>query len=291
MEPLHYDDLPKNSAECWELLSESDQRAAVKAFLVHGAEREDDDLLEFKKAVLKHSSIAQIVKFFDVWSMDRQMQKSMQLIAKGKHKEYRGSLVRYWLLVEHRTMICATLDGAGIPNENGYIPDNFNEVTAAMWMKGLAVLWTFEELPVRLYLGYVLRDTRSEDGEGIWQSLAEAVGKGQPRQPEQAKAGAVAVRSASIETPLEVVDQTAAVRAEDSGEFLLYEQEIIKALARGAISRTDAVDAEDAVEMARQVIDSATGRAQGFFLFGFAQALHRLKPDLSGIDGRFVLCL
>ncbi len=94
MEPLHYDDLPKTSAECWELLSESDRRAAVKAFLIHGAEREDDDLLEFKKAVLKHSSIAQIVKFFDVWSMDRQMQKSMQLIAKGKHKEYRGSLVR-----------------------------------------------------------------------------------------------------------------------------------------------------------------------------------------------------
>ena len=73
MEPLHYDDLPKTSAECWDQLSESDQRAAVKAFLVHGAEREDDDLLEFKKAVLKHSSIAQIVKFFDVWSMDRQM--------------------------------------------------------------------------------------------------------------------------------------------------------------------------------------------------------------------------
>jgi hypothetical protein len=132
MEPLHYDDLPKTSAECWELLSESDRRAAVKAFLIHGAEREDDDLLEFKKAVLKHSSIAQIVKFFDVWSMDRQMQKSMQLIAKGKHKEYRGSLVRYWLLVEHRTMIISTLDGAGIPNERGYIPDNFNEVTLSV---------------------------------------------------------------------------------------------------------------------------------------------------------------
>jgi hypothetical protein len=285
MEPLHYDDLPKTSAECWELLSESDRRAAVKAFLIHGAEREDDDLLEFKKAVLKHSSIAQIVKFFDVWSMDRQMQKSMQLIAKGKHKEYRGSLVRYWLLVEHRTMIISTLDGAGIPNESGYIPDNFNEVTAAMWMKGLAVLWTFEELPVRLYLGYVLRDTRSEGGEGIWQNLAVALGKGKPRQTEEAKVGGLAVQAPSVEASLEVVDQVAAVRAEESGEFLLYEQEIIKALARGAISRTDAVDAEDAVEMARQVIDSATARAQGFFLFGFAQALHRLKPDLSGIGG------
>jgi hypothetical protein len=164
MEPLHYDDLPKNSAECWELLPESEWRSAVKAFLTHGAERDDDDLPEFKKAVLKHSGIAQIAKFFDGWSPDRQLLKTLQLLKKEKLKDFRGNLVRYWLLVEHRALIRATLDAAGIPNDKGYIHDDYDEATPEMWKKGLEVLWAFEDLPVRLYLGYVLKDTRTPIG-------------------------------------------------------------------------------------------------------------------------------
>ena len=285
MEPLHYDDLPKNSAECWEMLPESEWRSAVKAFLTHGAERDDDDLPEFKKAVLKHSGIAQIIKFFDGWSTDRQMLKTLQLLKKEKLNDFRGSLVRYWLLVEHLTLIRSTLDAAGIPNDKGYIHDDYDEAKPEMWKKGLEVLWAFEDLPVRMYLGYVLKDTRTPSSEGIWESLAIALGKGVPRQVEPGQGGALAVQAGEPESNVEIVDQVGTARAEESGEFLLYEQEIIKALARGAISRTDAVEAEDAVEMARQVIDAATGRAQGFFLFGFAQALHRLKADLGAIQG------
>lgn len=285
MEPLHYDDLPKSSAECWELLGEADRRAAVKAFLTHGAEREDEDLLSFKKDVLKLSGVAQIVKLFDGWSLERQIFKANQLILKDKLQDYRSNLVRYWLLVEHRPMIRATLDAAGIPNEKGYIPDEFDQATPEMWKQGLLALWPHDELPVRLYLGYVLIATRKGEPAGIWDSLAAALGKGVAKPFELTTAGMQASESTDTGSPVEVVDQLQSARAEDSGEFLLYEQEIIKALARGAISRTDAVDAEDAVEMARQVIDAAAGRPRGFFLLGFAQALHRRKPDLSDIPG------
>ncbi len=285
MEPLHYDDLPKNSTECWSFLSESERRAAVKAFLVHGAEREDEDLLSFKKDVLKLSGIAQIVKLFDGWPLERQIMKANQLVARDKLNDYRGNLVRYWLLVEHLPMIRATLDAAGIPNEKGYIPDEYHEATVEMWARGLSALWQHEELPVKLYLGYVLIGTRKADSSGIWENLAKALGKGVAKTSHEKKDGLLAVQATGPEARVEVVDQVKAARAEDSGEFLLYEQAIIKALARGAISRTDAVDAEDAVEMARQVIDAAAGRARGFFLLGFAQSLHRLKPDLTGIPG------
>jgi hypothetical protein len=285
MEPLHYDDLPKTSAECWELLSESDRRAAVKAFLVHGEEREDEDLPDFKKAVLKLSGIAEIVKLFDGWPMERRIAKSLQTLDRDKMKNHWGSLVRYWLLVEHRPLIRATLDAAGIPNDKGYIADDYEGVTVDMWKKGLAVLWQHDELPARLYLGYVLKDTRQGKPAGIWDKLAEALGKGTDRPSKDTKPAEVAVVPDDHSVQVEVVDQAKVARAEESGEFLLYEQEIIKALARGAISRTDAVEAEDAVEMARQVIDDAPGRARVFFLLGFAQALHRRKPDLSGVNG------
>jgi hypothetical protein len=285
MEPLHYEDLPKSTNECWELLGETNRQAAIKAFLVHGAERDDKDLPGFKKDVLKLSGVPALTKLFDAWPLERQVLKSMQLFGKNKLPEYRGNLVRYWLLVEHRPMICATLDAAGIPNEQGYIPDEFNQATPEMWQQGLAALWRHEALPVRLYLGYVLIGTRKPESAGIWEGLAEALGKGvvKPIPPEQD--AALAVQSAKAEAVVEVVDQVKGARAEESGEFLLYEQEIIKALARGAISRTDSVDAEDAVEMARQVIDAAAGRARCFFLLGFAQALHRRKPDLADIPG------
>ena len=285
MEPLHYDDLPKSTNECWELLGASNRQAAIKAFLSHGAERQDKDLTDFKKDVLKLSGIAPLVKLFDGWPLERQLGKSMQLFDKNKLSDYRDNLVRYWLLVEHRSLICATLDAAGIPNDNGYIPDEYNEATVEMWQKGLAVLWSHEGLPVRLYLGYVLIGTRKSASEGIWEVLAKALGKGMAKvvSPEMRKV--MGVSPGKNDAMVEVLGQVQAARAEDSGEFLLYEQEIIKALARGAISRTDAVDAEDAVEMARQVIDAAAGRARCFFLLGFAQALHRRKPDLYDIHG------
>ena len=53
MEPLHYDDLPKNSAECWALLGSANHAAAIQAFIEHGAEKNDDNLDKFKKTVLK----------------------------------------------------------------------------------------------------------------------------------------------------------------------------------------------------------------------------------------------
>jgi hypothetical protein len=285
MEPLHYDDLPKSINECWELLGASNRQAAITAFLSHGAERVDKDLPGFKKEVLKLSGVAPIIKLFDGWPLSLQVRKSLQLFDKNRLADYRDNLVRYWLLVEHRPLICATLDAAGIPNENGYIDDDYNEATIDMWQKGMAALWAHEELPVRLYLGYVLIGTRKPGAEGIWEVLAKALGKGSAKEgvPETLKV--IAVPPGKNDAMVEIVDQVQAARAEDSGEFLLYEQEIIKALVRGAISRTDAVDAEDAVEMARQVIDAAAGRARCFFLLGFAQALHRRKPDLTDIPG------
>jgi hypothetical protein len=48
MEPLHYDDLPKTSAECWEALGTANHSDAVKGFLQCGAERNEEDLLKFK---------------------------------------------------------------------------------------------------------------------------------------------------------------------------------------------------------------------------------------------------
>lgn len=285
MEPLHYDDLPKSTNECWELLGEANRQAAIKAFLDHGAERQDKDLPSFKKDVLKLSGVAPLVSLFDGWATERQLLKSMQLFGRNKLQEYRDNLVRYWLLVEHRSLICATLDGAGIPHDNGYIPDEYNEATPEMWSQGLVSLWKHDEMPVRLYLGYVLLGTRKPMSAGIWENLARALGKGADKPMPSKEGAAMVVPAGETEAPVEVVDQVKVARAEESGEFLLYEQEIIKALARGAISRTDAVDAEDAVEMARQVIDAAAGRARGFFLLGFAQALHRRKPDLTGIPG------
>jgi hypothetical protein len=285
MEPLHYDDLPKSINECWELLGASNRQAAIEAFLGHGAEREDKDLPSFKKEVLKLSGVAPIIKLFDGWPVQLRLRKSLQLFEKNKLADYRDNLIRYWLLVEHRALICATLDAAGIPNENGYIADDYDEATVEMWQRGLVALWTHEELPARLYLGYVLIGTRKPEAEGIWEVLAKALGKGVAKVVATEPERVIAVQPAKIEAAVEVVDQVQAARAEDSGEFLLYEQEIIKALARGAISRTDAVDAEDAVEMARQVIDAASGRARCFFLLGFAQALHRRKPDLADIPG------
>ena len=285
MEPLHYDDLPKTSAECWELLGESNRRAAVKAFLIHGEEREDDDLPGFKKAVLKLSGIAEITKLFDGWPVERRVTRSLQMVGRDKMKNYWGSLVRYWLLVEHLTLIRATLGAAGIPNDKGYIADDYEGVTVEMWKQGLSTLWQFDELPAKLYLGYVLLGTRKGKPTGIWDPLAEALGKGTDKPAAASKPAELAAFPAEQSANVEVVDQTKVARAEDSGEFLLYEQEIIKALARGAISRTDAVEAEDAVEMARQVIDDAPGRPRVFFLLGFAQSLHRLKADLSGVTG------
>ena len=284
MEPLHYDDLPKNIAECWELLGTANHPDAVKGFLQCGAERNEEDLLKFKKTVLKLSGVADLPKFFDGWPVERQVGKAVALLSKEKMKEFKDNLVRYWLLGHHRTLICNTLDAAGIPHTNGYIEDDYNAATKEMWQQGLATLWVRDELPVRIYLGYILIGTRKSEQPSLWQTLALALGKGSQRSvPPSAPTASLTV--SQDPSTMEIVDQLKAAQAEESGEFLLYEREIIKALARGAISRTDALAAEDAVEMARQLIDDAPGRARVFFLLGFAQALHRLKPDLGGIAG------
>ena len=285
MEPLHYDDLPKTSAECWELLGPDNHGPAVQAFIDHGADKSGDELIRFKKVVLKLSGAADIPRLFDAWSADRKVTKPLQLIDKDKVANFKGNFVRYWLLTYKRHAICAVLDAAGIPNDNGYIRDDYKDATPEVWKKGLPTLWQQEELVVRLYLGYVLIGTRRDKEDSIWTALALALGKGTPSPNGTDKSTEVAVQAPEAAADVEVVDQVKVKKAEDSGEFLLYEQEIIKALARGAISRTDAVEAEDAVEMARQVIDDAPGRARVFFLLGFAQALHRRKADLSGVNG------
>jgi hypothetical protein len=284
MEPLHYDDLPKTSDECWDLLGPDNHGPAIQAFIDHGADKSGDELTRFKKTVLKLSGAADIPRLFDAWSAERKITKALQFIDKDKVASFKGNFVRYWLLTYKRPVICAVLDAAGIPNDHGYIKDEYKAATPEVWKKGLPTLWQQEELVVRLYLGYVLIGTRRDKEDGIWTPLAIALGKGTPNPNGMNKSTEVAIQPPA-EAAVEVVDQVKVKKAEDSGEFLLYEQEIIKALARGAISRSDSVDAEDAVEMARQVIDDAPGRARVFFLLGFAQALHRRKADLSGVNG------
>lgn len=285
MEPLHYDDLPKNSAECWEILGPANHADAVKAFIDHGADKSGDDLTKFKKTLLKLTGASEIVRLFDGWPAERKVSKTLQYIDREKVANFKGNFVRYWLLTHRRQQICAVLDATSMPHDNGYIRDDYKETTPDIWKKGFSVLWEQEELFVRLYLGYVLVGTRRNKEDGIWMPLALALGKGSPNPNEKNKETALSAAAPLVSSELEVVEQGKLKKAEDSGEFLLYEQEIIKALARGAISRTDSLDAEDAIEMARQVIDDAPGRARVFFLLGFAQALHRRKPDLTGIAG------
>jgi hypothetical protein len=285
MKPLHYDDLPKNINECWLLLGSNNYRNAIKGFILHGEETKEPDLIKFKSDVLRLSGIAAFPKLFDGWSLERRISKSLQVIGREYIKVYWSSLVRYWLLTQHRPLICTILDEAGIPHKEGYIDSNYEAATPEMWKKGLAAIWNYEELPVRIYLGYVLLGTRKGKATKRWETLADALGRG------VSKTGSLVGSSESVpatETSvvnIKEVEQLKTARAEDSGEFLLYEQEIIRALAMGAISRTDTVEAEDAVEMARQIIDAAPGRPHGFFLLGFAQSLHRLKLDLMGIVG------
>ena len=285
MEPLHYDDLPKNSAECWELLGSANHADAITAFIEHGADKSGDDLTKFKKTLLKLTGASEIVRLFDAWPAERKISKTLEFIDRDKVTQFKGNFVRYWLLNHRRHRICAVLDAAGIPNESGYILEDYKVTTTETWLKGFAVLWEQEELFVRLYLGYVLIGTRRGKEDGIWTPLAVALGKGSPNPNALGKSLATSVEAPVVSSEVEVVNQAKPKKAEDSGEFLLYEQEIIKALARGAISRTDSLDAEDAIEMARQVIDDAPGRARVFFLLGFAQALHKRKADLSGING------
>ena len=283
MEPLHYDVLPKNSAECWELLGPANHAEAVKAFLDHGADKSGDDLSKFKKVLLKLTGASEIVRLFDAWLPERKVGKTLEYIDRDKIAQFKGNFVRYWLLTHRRQSICEVLAAAGIPNENGYIHEDYKVTTPETWRKGFSVLWEQEELFVKLYLGYVLIGTRRKKEDGIWSPLAVALGRGSPNPNGVNTSPALAVQASVVS--LEVVEKAKPKKAEDSGEFLLYEQEIIKALARGAISRTDSLDAEDAIEMARQVIDDAPGRARVFFLLGFAQALHRLKADLNNVAG------
>lgn len=285
MEPLHYDDLPKNSAECWELLGPANHSDAIKAFIDHGADKSGDDLTKFKKTLLKLTGASEIVRLFDAWPPERKVSKTLEYIDRDKVANFRVNFVRYWLLTHRRQQICAVLDATGMPHDNGYIREDYKETTADIWKKSFPALWEQEELFVRLYLGYVLISTRRNKEDGIWTPLAVALGKGSPNPNEKNNDAALSAPAPVVSSELEVVEQAKPKKAEDSGEFLLYEQEIIKALARGAISRTDSLDAEDAIEMARQVIDDAPGRARVFFLLGFAQALHRRKPDLTGIAG------
>lgn len=153
MEPLHYDDLPKTSAECWELLGPDNHGPAIQAFIDHGADKSGDELIRFKKVVLKLSGAADIPRLFDAWSADRKVTKPLQLIDKDKVANFKGNFVRYWLLTYKRHAICAVLDAAGIPNDNGYIRDDYKDATPEVWKKGLPTLWQQEELVVRLYLG------------------------------------------------------------------------------------------------------------------------------------------
>ena len=95
MEPLHYDDLPKTSGECWELIGTANHARAIQAFIEHGAEKSDDELIKFKKTVLKASGVAEIPRLFDVWGLERQIAKTLQLITKEKLLQFKGNFVRY----------------------------------------------------------------------------------------------------------------------------------------------------------------------------------------------------
>jgi hypothetical protein len=55
MEPLHYEDLPKSVEECWELLGPENHGPAIQAFTENGADKNRDDLVKYKKTLLKLS--------------------------------------------------------------------------------------------------------------------------------------------------------------------------------------------------------------------------------------------
>ena len=281
MTPLHYDDLPKTVNECWELLGPENYPKAIAAFIKNGHDKFDDELTKFKKIILKLSGSAEIVRFFDEWGEERQIKKSLKVIDRDKVRTYHDKFVRYWILSNRRSQICDFLDAAGIPHDDGYIKDSCNSVTEDSWSKGLSKIWEFDELFVKLYLGYILLPTRKKNNDPIWETLATALGKNKPKSSDTQNDS----KNSQIKSEAELVTDTNATKVEDSGEFLLYEQQLIKSLAQGAISRTSSLDELDAVDMIRQLIDDAPGKPRLFFLLGFAQALHELPADLSSVKG------
>ena len=281
MTPLHYDDLPKTVNECWELLGPENHPKAIAAFIKNGHDKFDDELTKFKKIILKLSGSAEIIRFFDDWDEERQVKKTLKVIDRDKVRSYRDKFVRYWILSTRRSQICDFLDAASIPHDDAYIHDSCRSVTEDMWTRGLSKIWEFDELFVKLYLGYILLPTRKKNDDPMWGTLASALSKNKPKESDNQS------DSENIQTKIEaeLVTDVNSTKVEDSGEFLLYEQQLIKSLAQGAISRTSSLDALDAVDMVRQLIDDAPGKPRLFFLFGFAQALHELPADLGSIKG------
>jgi hypothetical protein len=281
MTPLHYDDLPKTVNECWELLGPENYPKAIAAFIKNGHDKFDDELTKFKKIILKLSGSVEIVRFFDEWDEERQIKKTLKVIDRDKVRAYHDKFVRYWILSNRRSQICDFLDAAGIPHDDAYINDNCPSVTEDMWTRGLSKIWEFDELFVKLYLGYILLPTRKKNDDPMWETLAAALGKNKPKASDDQNES----KNNQTSSEAELITDVNATKVEDSGEFLLYEQQLIKSLAQGAISRTSSLDALDAVDMIRQLIDDAPGKPRLFFLFGFAQALHELPADLSSIKG------
>ena len=60
MEPLHYEDLPKSVEECWELLGPENHGTAIQAFIENGADKNGDDLVKYKKTLLKQWTLKNI---------------------------------------------------------------------------------------------------------------------------------------------------------------------------------------------------------------------------------------
>lgn len=198
--------------------------------------------------------------------------KATLLLARGPARIYHQGLIRAWLCGSKRPLMQAVLDGASIPNNEGFIEEDLPESpTAEAFAKGIKkALATNPARQVAIYIFWLIADSEADDS--TWKNLAEGVAatslSAEALAPSYEGEG-------KAEAPEENDDDSPEGESvqEDSTDFTTLDNFLIPALVAAALGTEGALNEDQAADLVDEIIDLNEKRQRTYFHRGFFHAL------------------
>ena len=245
----------------WESLTEVEQDEALAAFWAS----EDSDTRNTRKGLIV--SLADALKFRVIFIERAPLLKKVAFLKKVSSRKpfcyHRDNFVRSWLVEHRRPMLKAFLDGASVPNDNGFATQD-DPPTVEQFDAGLAAVYgKFAARDIQVYVIYLAYFGNTS---GFWDKLKEAKGF-----TCIVDAALNDYSPADVEA-IEPDEQESEPESNTEG-FTTLDDHLIRELVASSFQQEGALGEDAAEDLVEEIVELNASRPRSLFHRGFFHAL------------------
>jgi len=268
-----------SSEALWSLLTHDEQIEAIRCFWQGESPMQKTIMPQVVGCLAEHCHFRE--RFVRERPLEWKINKLFVLLPKAPLNVFIDDVIREFLFVNHREMICAILDAQGTPHKDGLISDDAPPPGVDVFVHGLTMVrGKYSDRNLLLFYGIQML---ANSNNVFWQAYEEAM-----TRPEFDNLGqeVFALKGSLISgaEANEDNEDNKNTSSESNEEFTTLDNLLIKTVIATATETEGALGSDALEDLVQEIISLGTDRHRTYFHLGFLDAVlgKELRGDFTG---------